>query len=76
MCAVNQEKENMFAGAQHIDSHTASAVVGVQGSTLLQNSGTPSSDWELARTAFRILMDCVKWLKVVNLKRNAQCFRN
>lgn len=42
MCAVNQEKENMFASAQHTDSRTASAVGSVQGSTLLQNSGTLS----------------------------------
>lgn len=54
MCAANQEKENMFAGALPIDSHTASAVGSVQGFTLLQNSGTPSSDRELARTAFHI----------------------
>ena len=76
MCAANQEKENMFAGAQHIDSHIASAVGSVPGFMLSHSNGIPSSDWELARTAFRILMDCVKWLKVVNLKRNAQCFRN
>lgn len=56
MCAANQEKENMFAGAQRIDSPIASAVGSVQGSTLLQNSGTPSSDRELARTAFHIRM--------------------
>lgn len=56
MCAANQEKENMFAGAQRIDSPIASAVGSVQGSTLLQNSGTPSSDRELVKTALRIRM--------------------
>ena len=56
MCAANQEKENMFAGAQHIDSPIASAVGSVQGSTLLQNSGTPSSDRELVRIALHIRM--------------------
>lgn len=60
MCAVNQEKENMFAGAQRIDSRTASAVGSVQGSTLLQNSGTLSSDRESVNTAFLILMEYVK----------------
>lgn len=56
MCAANQEKENMFAGAQHTDSPIASAVGSVQGSTLLQNSGTPSSDRELVRIALHIRM--------------------
>ena len=56
MCAANQEKENMFAGAQRIDSPIASAVGSVQGSTLLQNSGTPSSDRELVRIALHIRM--------------------
>ena len=60
MCAASQEKENMFAGAQHIDSHIASAVGSVQGSTLLQNSGTLSSDRESVNTAFLILMEYVK----------------
>ncbi len=56
MCAANQEKVNMFASAQHTDSPIASAVGSVQGSTLLQNSGTPSSDREIVRTALQILM--------------------
>jgi len=56
MCAANQEKENMFVGAQRIDSPIASAVGSVQGSTLLQNSGTPSSDRELVRIALHIRM--------------------
>ena len=54
MCAANQEKENMFAGDLPIDSHTASAVGSVQGFTLSHSNGTPSSDRELARTAFHI----------------------
>lgn len=56
MCAANQEKENMFAGAQHIDSRTASAVGSVQGFTLSHSNGTPSSDRELVKTALRIRM--------------------
>lgn len=56
MCAANPEKENMFAGAQHIDSRTASAVVGVQGFLLLHSSGTLSSDRELVRIALHIRM--------------------
>lgn len=56
MCAANQEKENMFAGAQHIDSHIASAVGSVQGFTLSHSSGTPSSDRELVRIALHIRM--------------------
>lgn len=56
MCAANPEKENMFAGAQHIDSPIASAVGSVPGSMLLQSNGTLSSDLDPVRTAFRILM--------------------
>lgn len=76
MCAANQEKGNMFANAQHTDSRTASAVGNVPGFTLLQSNGTPSSDRELARTAFQIRMEPAKWLTGENLKMNAQCFRN
>lgn len=54
MCAANQEKENMFAGAQRIDSPIALVVGSVPGFTLLHSSGTTFSDWELARTAFHI----------------------
>lgn len=56
MCAANQEKENMFAGAQPIDSPIASAVGSVPGFTLSHSNGTLSSDRELARTALRIRM--------------------
>lgn len=60
MCAANQEKENMFASAQHTDSPIASAVGSVPGFMLLHSSGTLSSDREHVRTAFHILTDRAK----------------
>ncbi len=60
MCAANQEKENMFASAQRIDSRIASAVGSVPGFTLSQSNGTLSSDRESVNTAFLILMEYVK----------------
>ena len=56
MCAANQEKVNMFASAQHTDSHIASAVGSVPGFMLSHSNGTLSSDLELARIALRIRM--------------------
>ena len=64
MCAANQEKENMFACAQHIDSHIASAVGSVQGFMLLQSNGTLSSDSEctIKLTCSRSMVDAVNRL--------------
>lgn len=76
MCAANQEKENMFAGARHIDSRTASVVGSVQGFTLSQSNGTLSSDREPVKIAFQILMERAKWSKAGNQKRSALYFRN
>lgn len=60
MCAASQEKENLFAGAQPIDSPIASAVGSVPGFTLSQNSGTLFSDRELAKIASQLLTEHVK----------------
>ena len=76
MCAADQEKENLSANAQHINSRTASAVESVLGFTLSRSSGTLSSAREFVLTVFQILMDRAKLWKAGNQKRSARCSRS